>query len=191
MFKKSVALLAAVTLFGSTVFAAGYNGKCMNQKGKQTECVVDVSNGTVSVRYKRKGYSELDRRFSGDAISAIVMGDYSKRRIGAAVVGSVISVGFFPPLALLALTKKKRDQVGIEFVNEQGKTEAVTVSLKKKEGQKLARNLRAVSGGLKVTFTESPKKKISKKEQKRQVAINADITDTELLLVGASPVQIQ
>ncbi len=147
-----------------------------------------VSNGTFSVQFKRrKMYSKLDRTVTGDKITGLTMGEYARRRVAEAIAGSVLTVVAFPPLALLVFTKKKRDQVGVEFTNEQGQGEGVLISVKKKEGIPLARNLRALSG-LKVSFGESSKKKVSKKELKRREAINQEITQAEEQLVKAGPV---
>lgn len=174
---KIIALIAAGSLAGSSIvgtpaLATVYKANCINQKGKFTDCKVDVSEKTLTVTYQGKRFKELNRTIEGEKITRLTGGQYARRRVAEAIAGSVLLVGtgaiLFPPAALLLFAKKKRDQFGVEYQNPEGKSEALMISIKKKQGLALALDLRKISGR-QIAFEDGKKKKkISKKELKRR-----------------------
>ncbi|OGQ04256.1 MAG: hypothetical protein A2979_00020 [Deltaproteobacteria bacterium RIFCSPLOWO2_01_FULL_45_74] len=173
MYKKLCAFIVMIAFLGSTSFAAVYDAECLNTKGKMAECKVAISNNTVSIQSKRKRDAELNRTIAGQKISKITEGEYARRRVGEAVAGSIV----FLPLALFVFAKKKKDQFGIEYTDENGQAGAALISVKKKYGIPLARELNSISG-LEIVFDDSGKKKISKKELKRRDLMNQPMEAT-------------
>ena len=86
-------------------------------------------------------------------MKAKVLRDYARRRVGEGV-GSAVLLG---PLFLFVLfSKKKRDQIGVEYMDENKKSKATLIEIKKKYGMALKTELQALSG--KEIQEEEPKK---------------------------------
>lgn len=168
--KKIISLVVASSYLFTASVCFAYKGECMNEKGKFTKCVVDVSDGVVSVKYKKKKWRHLNREIPGNKITGLSGGEYARRRV-AESIGSAVLLG---PLFLFVLfSKKKRDNFGIEYIEENGAKDAVLVQVKKKYGFALGQHLETVSGQQIVMKDDSKEKK---SEELDNIAEDVDTT---------------
>lgn len=132
--------------FSNVAAATTFEAKCLNAKGKFSDCKIIVDTDALKVEYKSKKEKELNVTIPADKITGLSAGEYAKLRVAAAI--------FLSPLALL--NKKKMEQVGVEYLNEAGKPKSVVFQTNKKYGMPLKTELRAFSG--KVIQEESKEK---------------------------------
>ena len=157
-------LLCAVYFFSATVCMA-FEAQCMNTKGKFTDCLADINDGALSVHYKSKKWQNLDRTIKGDQITALSGGEYARRRVGESI-GSAVLLG--PLFLFMLFSKKKRDNIGVEYLTEAGTKDAVLIQVKKKYGFALAQQLKTLSG--KDIQMEGDEEKTQKEEVKMESA---------------------
>ncbi len=140
-------MLAIVGLFVSdTALATTYEAQCLNQKGKFSDCKVAIDTENLKIAYKNKKEKEWNLTVPVNKITAINSGEFSKRRVAAAVLVS--------PLFLF--TKKKREQFGVEYLGEDNKSQVTVFQVKKDFAVPIKSELQAFSG--KVMRQEEPGK---------------------------------
>lgn len=161
--KKLFCLSLCAVYFFSTTVCMAFEAECMNTNGKFTDCKAEVNDGTLSVHYKNKKWQSLDRTIKGDEITALSGGEYARRRVGESI-GSAVLLG---PLFLFVLfSKKKRDNIGVEYMTEAGMKDAVLIQVKKKYGFALAQQLKTISGKeIQMESTGEKTKQESKKNE--------------------------
>ncbi len=123
--------------------ASTYDAQCLNHKGKFSGCRVNIENSRLQIEYEPKKEQDLNIDIPCENIKSLSAGEYARRRVAESIGGAVL----FGPLALFMLfSKKKRDQVGIEYITENKETKATMVQVKKKYGLALKSELQALSG---------------------------------------------
>lgn len=141
---KSVALSIASLLFlEPTIFAAmTLEAKCNNDKGKMSKCMVENQDGSLVISFKDKKKISLNRKIPGEKIQRITGGEFAKRRVGTAVALGILVA----PLALFTLfSKKKIENFGIEYFNENDKPDSILIQTGKKESYGMKTLLQSVS----------------------------------------------
>lgn len=140
-------LVASIVLISflsvNIAFASEYDAECLNQKGKFSNCKVTVNDDNLLLHYKSKSEVDSDVEIPGNKIKSLSAGEYSRRRVAESVGTAVFTLGLG---ALVMFSKKKRDQIGIEYLNDQGKSKATMIQIKKKYGIALKTELKALSG---------------------------------------------
>ena len=131
---KKVILVAL--LVSNVAFASAYDMECLNVKGKFSKCSVTMDNGSLDVKYRSKSEQGLNVTIPAQNIKALSAGEYSRRRVAEAVL--------FSPWLLFS--KKKRDQVGVEYAAANNNPKGILFSLKKKYGMSFKTELKALSG---------------------------------------------
>lgn len=134
--KKQYLFALAVLLVSNTALATTFEAQCLNTKAKFSACKIGVDSDVLKVEYKTKKEKELNVIIPASKITAMHAGEYSKMRTAAGI--------FLSPLALL--NKKKMEQVGVEYLDETGKTKTVVFQLKAAMGMPFKTELRALSG---------------------------------------------
>lgn len=133
--KKTILNTIYLSLISSAVLASTYDVHCLNEKGKFTDCKVMIGNGSVDLQYKRREEA-LNVTIPGNKITALSAGEYSRRRVAEAILLT----------PWLLFSKKKRDQIGIEYVDSEGHPKATLIQMKKKYGMAFKTELKAISG---------------------------------------------
>ena len=145
---KHAFILILFLIIETPLYAAGYNAKCINPKGKFSECDLFIKDEILTVQYKSSSYMGENQTIQGKKITRLTGGEYSRRRVAEAVLLT----------PWLLFSKKKRDNFGIEYLNSSNKKNSVTVQVKKKYGLSLKTELQAISGRS-VEMEEKPTKK--------------------------------
>lgn len=133
---NKIMLVVIVALLSRGAFATTYDIKCLNQKGKFSDCKVSVDSNQVTIEYKNKKEKERNAVISRNNIKMLSAGEYSRRRVAEALL--------FSPWLLFS--KKTRDHVGIEYVDENNNPKSTLLEIHKKYGMGLKTELRAMSG---------------------------------------------
>lgn len=144
---KKIYTVIVLALIGGPVMAATYDVECLNHKGKFSGCMVTIDSSNVQVSFKKKGDRILNVTIPGSNIQSLSGGEYIRRRVAEAV--------FITPWLLFS--KKKRDQIGIEYLDDNSKPKVLVMSSHKKYGMPLKTELKAVSGK-EVQEDEKPRK---------------------------------
>lgn len=158
--KNIAAILIALFIFEPLGFAAmKLEANCNDDKGKMKKCFVENADGQLIISFKDKKFSNLNRSIPGNKIEKITGGEYSKRRVGTAVALGVLVA----PLALFTLfSKKKIENFGIEYKNENGNPDGLLIQTKKKESYGMKTLLQSVSSK-EIEYEEKSDKKEKKK----------------------------
>ncbi len=133
---KKMLLVILIALVSKAAFSTSYDIKCLNQKGKFSDCKVTINSSQLAIEYKSKKEKEFNVKIPKDNIKVLSAGEYSRRRVAEAV--------FFSPWLLFS--KKTRDHIGIEYVDENNSPKATMFEIHKKYGMGLKTELRALSG---------------------------------------------
>lgn len=137
---KAISLtLCAIFTFSNVALASKYEADCLNKSGKFSSCKVTVQNETIRLDY---GDNDLDTLIYGNQVKSLSSGEYARRRIGEAVGTAIFTFGIG---ALVAFSKKKRDQIGIEYTDGEI-SKGTMIQIKKKYGLALKQELKAASG---------------------------------------------
>ncbi len=144
---RSIAVFLVLTLTANIAFASEYDVQCLNHKGKFSSCKVTINDENIQIAYKDKKNQDLNVEIPGKGIKSISAGEYARRRVGESVAAAVI----LAPIFLFTLfSKKKRDHIGIEYVQDpkdkNATTKATLIEIKKKYGMAMKTELKAVSG---------------------------------------------
>lgn len=155
---RMIALMTAFFYFsGISLVHATMNYDCLDSKGKFKSCHVAVENGNLVMQYS-KSLSQLNKTIPGKNITGLTGGEYARRRVAESVAMGIL----LTPLALFALfSKKKRDQFGIQYKNDEGVSNVTMISTKKKYSLSLKTQLEGISG-LTVQYAPAPEKKSKK-----------------------------
>ncbi len=141
--KRTALIVLCTFAFSHASQASQYGAKCLNHKGKFDKCNIDVTADTVKVSYKSKKNKDLDVEIPGKNITALSAGEYARRRVAESVTMAIL----LTPLALFTLfSKKKRDHIGVEYLDASGKPKGTLFEVKKKYGMALKTELKALSG---------------------------------------------
>jgi len=141
------ALLIVSLVVANTAIAAEYDAECLNHKGKFSSCKVSTEDGRLRISHKDKKNQDLNLDIPGENIKSLTAGEYARRRVGESVAAGAIVA---PVLLFMLFSKKKRDQIGVEYVvdlkDKSGPARATMFQIKKKYGLALKTELKALSG---------------------------------------------
>ena len=105
---KKMLLVILIALVSKAALATIYDIKCLNQKGKFSDCKVTIDSSQLVIEYKSKKEKEFNVKIPKGNIKVLSAGEYSRRRVAEAVI--------FSPWLLFS--KKTRDHIGIEYVDK-------------------------------------------------------------------------
>lgn len=152
--KIIVSIFTIVCFFCSHFSFAAIRAQCLNDKGKTSACILNNQDGNLIIKYKMKSQSHLDRVIPGKNITRLTGGEYSRRRVAESITAAVL----LAPVAIFGLfSKKKLDNFGVEYINDQKKPESTLIQIKKKYGEAVKSMLQSISGQ-EVVYQENTKK---------------------------------
>lgn len=125
-------------IYCNIAFATIYQANCLNDKGKFSDCKINIESTQISINSKK-----ITTIIDGSKVKNLTSGDYSRRRIGEAVGTAIFTFGIG---ALVAFGKKKLDQIGIEYIDDTNKPKSTLIQIKKKYGMALRQELKAATG---------------------------------------------
>ncbi len=142
-FKTILCLMIFLLMTEPAAFAVmTLEAKCNNEKGKMEKCFVGNREGVLSIVFKDEDSAKLNRNIPGEKIERITGGEFAKRRVGLAVALGILVA----PLALFTLfSKKKIENFGVEYLNENDKPDAILIQTGKKESYGMKTLLQSVS----------------------------------------------
>ncbi len=130
MKKWIIAVIAMCSLMGVSAFAMEFKVKCLDDMGKFSRCKFKINDSSVELINKKKT-TVIHKK----EITKLTMGEYERRRVAEAMLIS----------PLLALSKKKRDQISIEYT-QNGTSQVAIVETKKKYGMPIKMKLKIMTG---------------------------------------------
>lgn len=134
--QKIFMALVILTAFNAEAITYQFDADCLNRKAKFSDCRLLINSDAVHVEYKSKAGRALNTTIPADRITALSAGEYSRRRVAEAIFLNVFAV----------FSKKKRDQIAIEYLDDAGKKQVLFFQVKKKYGLPVRSQLQAVSG---------------------------------------------
>lgn len=134
--KKYLFLLSVMTMLPGLAMASMYHADCLNPKGKFSDCTVLITGERLKINFDSNRHMASNVDVPGNKITALSAGEYSRRRVAEAVL--------LTPWILFS--KKKRDQIGVEYLDSDNKSHAIMIQVKKKYGLALETELKALSG---------------------------------------------
>ncbi|MBV9387719.1 MAG: hypothetical protein JOZ78_14960 [Chroococcidiopsidaceae cyanobacterium CP_BM_ER_R8_30] len=161
--KRTLAFITVISyLFpGNFALASSFKARCLNHQGELSDCIVNVNNNHLQVKYKSRKNQDLNINVSKSQITYLSRREYSSGggRSGISTAGAVASnVGavFFPPIAIANLFgyggRKKvrvREQIGLEYrVNQKAHSlrKATVIEISSQQGFALQQELQAMTG---------------------------------------------
>ncbi len=133
--------------------------KCLNDKGKMSNCFVENNDGNLIIEFKKKKQSYLNKTIPGNNVTRITGGEFAKRRVGTAVALGIL----LTPLALFTLfSKKKIENHGIEYTNSKNQPDATLIQVKKKNKWGMKALLQSATSR-EIEYPEPEEKKKTKK----------------------------
>lgn len=143
--KKSIATILTLTFLASSnsAWASNFEAHCPNHENKLKDCQINVTSDRLAIEYDEKQNQDLNVDVGKKQITALSYGAYAKRRLVSTGIATIL----LGPIGLFGLlSKKKREQIGIEYSDNQGKKKAILVDVKKSQGFALRKELEALTG---------------------------------------------
>lgn len=140
--KIKISFFVLFSFLSGTCFA-NIDAQCSNDKGKMSSCLIDIQSGKLVINYKNNKEILLNKEIPGINIVRLTGGEYSRRRIAESVTLGIL----LAPLALFGLfSKKKMDQFGVDYIDQNKTKNSIFIQTKKKFGLSLKTTLESVSG---------------------------------------------
>ena len=153
--KNIIATIVLGCFLNTQIAYAAIEAKCLNDKGKTSPCSLDNQNGNLVIQYKMKKLAHLNKTIDGHKITRLTGGEYSRRRVAESVATAVL----LTPLALFGLfSKKKIDNFGIEYTDQNNNAASTLIQSKKKYSEGIKSMLQSISGQ-QIVYQEAPAKK--------------------------------
>lgn len=134
--QKAIIVLGVLISGSAQAVTYQFDADCLNQKAKFSDCRLLINSDAVRVEYKSKTGKALNTTIPAERITALSAGEYSRRRVAEAIFLNVFAV----------FSKKQRDQIAIEYLDDAGKKQVLFFQVKKKYGLPVKTQLQAVSG---------------------------------------------
>jgi hypothetical protein len=185
MMKKGLCIIIIVSFLSTSSLCFAYSAKCINEQGKFSSCKVNVKEGVVDVHYKLKQWQHMDKTIRGDQITELSCGEYARRRVAESVATGII----LTPLFLFMLfAKEKKENVGIEYMKDDGNKDAVLLQINKKHSFALKQHLETISGkvfqsegeGVEEEGASSSKGKPARKDVQKKGIADEDVGGGEI-----------